>query len=195
MKHDLSAGVEGVALLERLTRLVRAREHEADLNPAQWEAMRYLSRCNRYSDSPSALTAYVGATKGTVSQTINALVRKGLVAKRPRDGERRSVRLELTEAGRRHLEHDPWQDVSKQIDAIPLVIWNALRSNLSELLRNELKRRGNAPFGRCMTCRNFERNKPGTPDGAPHYCRLLEEPLSDADAGQLCVEHRPLLDA
>ena len=195
MKRDLSPGVEGVALLERLTRLVRAREHEADLNPAQWEAMRYLSRCNRYSDSPSALPAYLGATKGTVSQTINALVRKGLVAKGPRDGERRSIRLELTEAGRRHLERDPWQDVSKQIDTIPLVIWNALRSNLSELLRNELKRRGNVPFGRCLTCRNFQRNKAGLPETAPHYCRLLEEPLSDEDAARLCVEHRPLLDA
>lgn len=195
MKTDLSAGTEGAALLERLARIVRAREHEADLNPAQWEAMRYLARCNRYSDSPSALTAYVGATKGTVSQTINALVRKGLVAKRPRDGERRSVRLELTEEGRRQLERDPWQDVAKQIDTIPLVIWNALRSNLSELLRNELKRRGNAPFGRCLTCRNFLRNKVDSPPATPHYCRLLEEPLSDEDAGRLCVEHRPLLDA
>ena len=61
--------------LERLARLMRAREHEDGLNPAQWEALRFLSRANRFSNAPGALTRYLGATKGTVSQTLMALER------------------------------------------------------------------------------------------------------------------------
>ena len=66
--------------LERLTRLMRAGEHEGGLNPAQWEALRYLSRANRFSNSPIALTRFLGSTKGTISQTIKALERKGFIA-------------------------------------------------------------------------------------------------------------------
>ena len=69
--------------LERLTRLMRAGEHEGGLNPAQWEALRYLSRANRFSNSPIALTRFLGSTKGTISQTIKALERKGYIAKGP----------------------------------------------------------------------------------------------------------------
>jgi DNA-binding HxlR family transcriptional regulator len=88
-----------VQSLERLTRLIRADEHVGDLNPAQWGALRYLSRCNRFSNAPAALTRYLGATKGTVSQTLIALERKGLIEKSARPGEARSVVLSITEEG------------------------------------------------------------------------------------------------
>ena len=73
---------EMIALpFERLARLMRAAEHDAGLNPAQWEALRYLSRAIRFSNSPGALTRYLGATKGTISQTVIALERKGFITK------------------------------------------------------------------------------------------------------------------
>ena len=102
-----------VADLARLARLVRSAEHEIGLNPAQWEALRFLSRCNANSNSPIALTRYLGATKGTISQTIIALVNKGLVNKTNREGERRSVALTLTDEGREFLKEDPWKRVEK----------------------------------------------------------------------------------
>jgi DNA-binding MarR family transcriptional regulator len=98
-----------VQSLERLTRLIRADEHTGDLNPAQWSALRYLSRCNRFSNAPAALTRYLGATKGTVSQTLIALQRKGLIEKSARPGEARSVVLSITEEGERRLQADPWR--------------------------------------------------------------------------------------
>ena len=83
--------------LERLARVMRAREHEDGLNPAQWEALRFLGRANRFSDSPGALTRYLGATKGTISQTLMALERKGYISKAARLGGRKSVRLALNQ--------------------------------------------------------------------------------------------------
>ena len=85
--------------LERLARVMRAREHEGGLNPAQWEALRFLARANRFSDSPMALTRYLGATKGTISQTLMALERKGFITKSLRPGKRKSLRLGLTAEG------------------------------------------------------------------------------------------------
>ena len=91
--EDQADGAMIVWPLERLARVMRAREHEGGLNPAQWEALRYLNRANRFSNSPGALTRYLGATKGTISQTLMALERKGFIAKAERPGEKRSVSL------------------------------------------------------------------------------------------------------
>ena len=102
--------------LERLTRLIRAGEHGGGLNPAQWSALRYLARCNRFSNSPAALTRYLGATKGTVSQTLIALERKGLIAKSARPGEARSLVLTLTPAGEKLLADDPWSVLDTLLD-------------------------------------------------------------------------------
>ena len=60
-------------LMERLSRLVGQTGHAHGMKPAQWDALRYLARANRFSRTPGALTAYLGATKGTVSQTVIAL--------------------------------------------------------------------------------------------------------------------------
>ena len=76
-RKDEDSGSNAAVMLERLARLMRVAEHDGDLNPAQWEALRYLARANRFSNSPAALTRYLGATKGTISQTLMALDRKG----------------------------------------------------------------------------------------------------------------------
>lgn len=112
-KKSKIKAVTVVSDLARLARLMRSAEHEIGLNPAQWEALRFLSRCNADSNSPIALTRYLGATKGTISQTVIALVNKGLVHKTNRAGERRSVALTLTDQGREFLKEDPWKRVEK----------------------------------------------------------------------------------
>jgi DNA-binding MarR family transcriptional regulator len=95
---------------------MRAGEHEGGLNPAQWEALRYLSRANRFSNSPIALTRFLGSTKGTISQTIKALERKGFITKAPRQDEGRSICLSLTPKGAEALKHDPLTEFSKSLD-------------------------------------------------------------------------------
>src|SRR3546814_7076019 len=56
-----------IVLLDRLSRLTRELQFVDGLNPAQWEALRFLATANKYSRSPTALAEYLGATKGTVS--------------------------------------------------------------------------------------------------------------------------------
>ncbi|MGI9383587.1 MAG: MarR family winged helix-turn-helix transcriptional regulator [Methyloligellaceae bacterium] len=189
-----TATAEGAGLadvIERLSRVVRAAEHEAGLNPAQWEALRYLARCNRFSNSPGALTDYLGATKGTVSQTLIALVRKGLVIKGPRQGQRRSVALELTEAGRTLLEQDPWRSVERTGTALPAPARRLLADCLGTLLAGELARNGLKTFGFCRGCRFFEPDGAPDDEAGPHRCGLLDVTLEESDATRICVEHEP----
>ena len=95
------------ALIERIGRLLSTDAHAGGLLPVQWEALRYLGRANRFSRTPAALTAYLGLTKGTVSQTVHALEARGLVTKQVDPADRRGRRLTLSPAGRTLLGRDP----------------------------------------------------------------------------------------
>lgn len=177
-------------LLERLARLVHNDAHAGGLRPTQWEALRYLSRANRFSRTPGALTAYFGMTKGTVSQTLAALERKGLVAKATASGDRRSIMLDLTKAGIAHLSDDPLHELEGAIDALPKAAGETLRDGLESVMKSMLVQRGGRAFGVCRTCRHFQLKHA---DGAPHYCALLSEPLSQGDSEQICAEQESAL--
>lgn len=175
--------------LERLARLLRAQEHAHGLNPAQWEALRYLARANRFSNSPTALTRYLGATKGTISQTVMALVRKGLVTKAARGGGTRALALGLTPAGQATLADDPWARVSKAADALGGKTRRRAARALRELLSGELRSGGHGSFGICASCRYFrDKGRSEATDG-PHLCMLFEAPLSRVDAERICIAH------
>src|SRR5690606_2194379 len=91
-------------LLERLATLINQslRDDAArhGLLPIHLQALAYLAACNRYSDIPSALAEYFGTTRGTVSQTIAVLERKGLVRREADPCHGRRVHLKLTRRGR-----------------------------------------------------------------------------------------------
>jgi DNA-binding MarR family transcriptional regulator len=178
-----AANANILPVLERLARLMRAGEHGGGLNPAQWEALRYLSRANRFSNSPVALARFLGSTKGTVSQTIKALHRKGYILKAAREGEKRSIALSLTDTGREMLGIDPLAEFSKSIDGLRGKTARRLDKGLSELLAAELARTKQPGFGVCAACRNL-RGESGS-----YHCAFFAAALSDDDAGMICAEH------
>lgn len=80
MKPD---ALKAADLIERIARLMQAEEQKGPLNPAQWEALRYLAKANRFSRTPAALAEYLGSTRGTVSQTLIALEKRTALSERP----------------------------------------------------------------------------------------------------------------
>lgn len=172
--------------LERLARLLRAEGHAGGLNPAQWEALRYLSRANRFSNSPIALTAYLDATKGTVSQTVMALERKGLIAKGPREGEKRSITLAVTDKGREALASDPLLQMTEALEAVGGKSRRRMAKTADEILAAEGTRRKLQSFGSCPTCRFFRES---SEQGA--FCMAFEQPLGAEDIRRICVAHVP----
>ena len=174
--------------LDRMARILRAREHSGALNPAQWQALRYISRCNSFSNTPVALGRYLAATKGTVSQTLSSLARKGLIEKSRRPGG--GLSLTLTEAGEEMLKDDPVRGLLDQLDAL---LPQQRRNILSELENILLPALANGPseggFGPCRACRYFRRRGARKKKGrGPHYCWLFEEPLSKAESRKICTE-------
>ncbi|MBI1386353.1 MAG: MarR family transcriptional regulator [Rhizobiales bacterium] len=180
---------QAATLINRLDRLSRSNEAKGGLNPAQWEALRYVAQANRFSRTPAALAEYLGATRGTISQTLIALEQKGHVTRQPSTRDKRSITLALTPAGSETLARDPLLDLAHDLaEALPGKLEDlveALRATLSTLIR----RNGGRAFGACFTCRHF---RPGKTLGAtPHHCMLLDEPLSDTDSRAICVEQEP----
>lgn len=177
------------ALIERFSRLVASDGQAMGLKPVQWAALRYFSRANRFSRTPGALATYLNSTKGTVSQTVMVLERKGLISKRTDSHDKRSVRIAITEAGSQLLANDPLHRLREAISILPAESTRQLTTDLEQLLRARLAIDGGRAFGICGECRHF---RPNDPHGAPHRCALLDEPLAASDAGKICVEQEKL---
>lgn len=189
--EDDIPGAAIAAPLERLARLMRAAEHGGELNPAQWEALRYIARANRFSNSPGALTRFLGATKGTISQTVMALERKGFITKAVRADEKRSVRLMLTAKGEDALTRDPWGRLASAVEALGGKTKRRMAKGLAQLLEAEVKRGQHPSFGTCASCRFFRERGGEQLAGGPHFCMQLEQPLGSGDMRRICAEHLP----
>lgn len=179
------------ALIERLGRLARNRRYADGLNPAQWEALSYLAIANRYSRTPSAVAEFLGTTKGTISQTLIALEKKGLITRRPGVRDRRGVVLDLARAGRAHVAMDPLRELEIAAQSLDPTIQRTLADHLSGLLAAMQRRNRFQTFGMCQTCRFFRRDGAPGERGGPHRCGLTLEPLSEPEILQICREHEP----
>ncbi len=87
-------------LITRLARIDAGEGWADDLNPAQRAALDYLGQANRFSRSPSHVAEYLGTTRGTMSQTLKVLVRKGYVTELRSEADKRTISYALTQAGR-----------------------------------------------------------------------------------------------
>jgi DNA-binding MarR family transcriptional regulator len=74
------------------------------LNAAQRGALAYLARANQFSRAPSNVADYLCTTRGTASQTLKALERKGFVVKVVSPADKRSIAYDITEKGQLALE-------------------------------------------------------------------------------------------
>ena len=191
----LKQALEAAHLIDRLERLSRSADARTGLNPAQWEALRYVACANRFSRSPAALADYLNSTRGTVSQTLIALEDKGFIARKPNVKDRRSVELVLTDAGQIALAKDPLIDLAHDIAADPSADIETLVVALRAALRQTINRNGGKSFGACHTCRFFQRGAHKKGATAPHRCGLLDEPLSNADSLAICMEHQESVEA
>lgn len=168
-------------LIERLGRISAADEWANDVNPTQWTALSYLARANRFSRSPSHVADFMVATRGTVSQTLKSLARKGLIAEIRSEQDRRSISYSVTEKGAKLLERR--SAIEAAIGAIGDEMAISLLAGLETLARAALRERGYKRFGVCQTCIHHR----SSPAGA--YCQLLNLPLAPAETQQLCHEH------
>ena len=184
--------VHTVQLLDRLGRLLHELQFVDGLNPAQWEALRYISRANLYSRSPGALAEFLGTTRGTVSQTLISLENKGYVRRERSAADRRVVRLELTEGGAKVLEKDPMRAIEQAAACLDTATGDALRQGLNRLLCDVQGRFGLKPFGVCGECALFCSGEADRTRTKRLMCGLTGEALEPRDIALLCVNYRAI---
>ncbi len=122
-------------VMAQIMRLANGAAFADGLNPAQWSALRYLADAVPEARTVTAFAQYHATTSGTASQTVAALVRKGLVERLPEPGDRRRNRLELTSAGHELLRNDPLGGIAAAIAALPAELQEALAKALEATLR------------------------------------------------------------
>jgi DNA-binding MarR family transcriptional regulator len=173
-------------LVERLGNLMRAEARRAgadeQLQPVHVSALVYLANANRYSNTPQALGEYLGLTKGTISQSLLLLDRRGLIERYQDDLDRRVVRLRLSGTGEQFLyDAQPqlaWQHATRNIS--PNRIRNAV-SALRETLTTFQADNEGRPFGACAGCRHFERLS-----ARAYRCGLMGDRLSGPETRKIC---------
>ncbi|VAX17477.1 Transcriptional regulator, MarR family [hydrothermal vent metagenome] len=174
---------------ERISHLLRSETRRAGadygLQPIQLDALNYLNRSNRYSDTPLGVTEYLGLTKGTVSQTLMVLERKGLTQKTPDKKDGRIVHLNVTKTGKKLLDKIlPTQTVRSTWEGVSTSKQNQWIKELQQILKTMQRLNGMKPFGVCRTCR-YNRDK----GNGKFFCELTQENLSRGDTGLICREY------
>lgn len=111
------------------------------LNPAQWAAIRYFAQAAPNTRSVVAFARYHRTTKGTASQTIAALLKKGLLDRQRSERDRRTASLELTEQGRILLNDDPLNELAYAVSLLEEDEHAVLVRSLDKILRVLVERR------------------------------------------------------
>src|SRR3954453_1431424 len=109
--------------------------HRHGLRDREWMALRFLARANKFSQTPSALAGFIGATRATASQIVKTLEKNSFLIRMPSRDDKRSVTLCLTPQGEKCLtQHDPINHVMNAVAALGAEECMRLRNSLAEML-------------------------------------------------------------
>lgn len=178
-------------LIEQLGRCAYGETFTAGLNPAQWTALRYFGRANRFSRTVSAFALYHGTTRGTASQTVKALVGKGYLRRRPVKTDHRSFRLALTAKARRSLALDPLGNLMSATGVLSPERRTAVTEGLQAILRRLVEHRGGSLFGVCPSCAHLRGDECCLESSNSYECGLSGEPLIEEELADICVNYQP----
>ncbi|WP_196140902.1 MarR family winged helix-turn-helix transcriptional regulator [Aliikangiella sp. G2MR2-5] len=181
MKNELVYTFERLANL--LKQEARTASTKSGLQAVQYDALLYLSRCNRFSNTPIAVTEYLGLTKGTVSQTIKVLERKGYVTKVKDKEDKRLTHLNLTSEGAQLISSSyPPPDFISVLDNQSKSVQALLSNVVHQLLSEYRNASDNRAFGECRYCIYHRQTSKG------YRCSLLSQPLNDDETLKICRE-------
>ena len=187
---------EAIELLGQVARILWFEGTKHGMRDREWMALRFLSRANRFSRTPSALASYVGTTRGTASFIIGELERLGYVERTRSSMDKRSVMLSVTQQGKKFLARDP---VNGLVDAFA-ILDDESKVRFRDTLRHVLDQADAAEQRHhtdvCKRC-IFLREDRTTSENKPTVeftCRLFRAPIAEAEIELLCTSfehHRP----
>jgi len=189
-------GTQITAGLFKLALVLRHQAWQASgqrgLTPTQSQILALVGSLGQGA-AVTSVAQHLSITKGTASEAVSALERKGLVRKRADPADGRAVILELTQSGRREARHSAqWPEVMVQaVAALRPADQSALLRGLIALVAG-LQERGAIPTSRmCTECRFFWPNRyPG--EAKAHYCGYLDAAIAEVELRIDCAEMEPV---
>ena len=119
MRSHPKLSTRGLArLIEQVGKAAYNLGFTPGLNPAQWAALRYFDEATLERRTVTGFAQFQGTTKGTASQTVAALVRKGYLKRMGDKQDRRVHRLVLTDESQTLLRGDPLQQLSNALESL-----------------------------------------------------------------------------
>lgn len=191
---DLSARI--VTAIGRIGSVMRSGMWEfataEKLNPAQADILQLL-RAHTQGVRLSWLARQLSVSVASASDSVSALVAKGLVRKARAADDGRASALFLSDAGAEVAQRIAGAVgfADQATSKLPLPVQEALLTGLLKLIA-ELQHTEHFPEMRaCLSCSHFEPNKyPGQP--VPHHCALVNAPLPVSFIRIDCAEHVPV---
>ena len=136
MRSDPKLSTRGLArLIEQVGKSAYNLGFTPGLNPAQWAALRYFDEATLERRTVTGFAQFQGTTKGTASQTVAALVRKGYLQRVGDKQDRRVHRLVLTEESQALLRGDPLSALSTALESLSQEDRWALAVSMEKVLR------------------------------------------------------------
>lgn len=180
---------EAIELLGQVARILWFEGTKHGMRDREWMALRFLSRANRFSRTPSALASYVYTTRGTASFIIGELERLGYVERKRSTKDKRSVTLSVTQQGKKFLARDP---VNGLVEAIA-VLDDDSKIRFRDTLRHVLdqadaaeQRHHTDVCKRCIFLRE-DRTASENQSTVEFTCRLFRAPIAEAEIDLLCT--------
>jgi len=178
-------------LIVHLGHIAQGDGFVSGLTPAQWTALRYFARANRFSRTPSAFAEFHGTTRGTASQTTKSLVAQGYLVRTRSQADGRSARLDLTDKARTILADDPFEALVRAARALPSSARGFLAKALERMLGHVARERYKRPFGMCTSCAHLQGAGSCREGKPPYQCGFVDEALAEAELEELCINFEP----
>jgi DNA-binding MarR family transcriptional regulator len=180
---------EAIELLGQVARILWFEGTKHGMRDREWMALRFLSRANRFSRTPSALASYVGTTRGTASFIIGELERLGYIERKRSTKDKRSVTLSVTQQGKKFLARDPVNGLVEAIDVLDddskIRFRDTLRHVLDQADAAE-QRHHTDVCKRCIFLRE-DRTASENKTTVEFTCRLFRAPIAEAEIDLLCT--------
>lgn len=171
--------------LSRLSVALRSdswsRSFKESLNPTQLQVLSYMAASGRPA-TVGELARQLGATKATLSDSVQVLCEKKLVHKAPSAEDRRSSSLRLTRAGLETAGRlAGWSSgLLEGFRFLGAEEKGQLLLLISKLIRGLQEAGRIAPARLCLGCVYFAPDRhPGS--RKPHHCNFVDAPLGGSD--------------
>ena len=180
----IAAGIERLSTMFRAALWEEAKQYA--LSPLQAQILLFIASHAPAMNSVSHLAREFAVTKATVSDAVRVLIEKKMLIRQAGD-DRRAFSLLLTASGKTHAKklspHTEYFDgaLTQASPEDTQKIWEGLLLLIEHLQKTKI-----IPLRMCFSCQYFGRDHVA---GAPHYCNLMQKPLTLSDIRLDCPEH------